>query len=122
MLASVDDRVCAKLQTKPGIKGKIVVGRHQIRIVVGFFRIDIVATRRLHTNGDIAIDLNGKLEGTLAHHGITDRGAPALRHLSLDRVRQSVKKGCCSRQVKAVSCLSARRPQVHWSVLPECAP
>ena len=54
MLAEMDDRVGAKILGEPGIGGEIAVRRHQRRIVIGRFRVDVVAARRLDQHRDIA--------------------------------------------------------------------
>jgi hypothetical protein len=43
-----------KAAAQPEIKGEIVMRRHQIGIVIGALRIDIVTACRLHADSDIA--------------------------------------------------------------------
>ena len=54
VLAEMDDRVGAKILSNPGISREIAVRRHQRGIVIGRFRIDVVAARRLDQHRDIA--------------------------------------------------------------------
>ncbi len=49
----MDDGIGAKLVGKPGIRRKIIVRRHQSRIVISRFRVDVVAARRLDQHRDI---------------------------------------------------------------------
>ncbi len=54
VLAEMNDGVGTKLLGEPGIYREIAVRRHQSRIVIGRFRVDVVAARRLDQHRDIA--------------------------------------------------------------------
>ena len=49
----MDDGIGAKLVGEPGIYREVIVRRHQSRIVVSRFRVDVVAARRLDQHRDI---------------------------------------------------------------------
>src|SRR5579883_3320167 len=81
MLAEMNDCVGAKLFGKPSIGGEIAVRRHQRRIVIGGFRVDVVAARRLDQHGNVALAEagNGKpaaIEATRAKEGVALARAP----------------------------------------------
>ena len=54
VLAEIDHRIGAEAVGEPGIGGQIGMRRHQCRVVVRGFRVEIVAARRLDQDGDIA--------------------------------------------------------------------
>ena len=94
VFAHVDDTVGAEVFAQPGIKGQVAVGRHQVRVVIGGLRINVVAARRLQADDDIAaaegrhgeaaaIDLAAEVER------IGLRRTPALQHRFLDGLWKS---------------------------------
>ena len=54
VLAHMNDGVRPVLMAQPRIEGEVAVRRHEVGVVIGFFRIDVVATRRLQPDRDIA--------------------------------------------------------------------
>ena len=90
MLAEIDHRVGAETVGQPGIGGEIGVRRHQRRVVIGRFRVEIVAARRLDQHRDIAGAEAGDREPAAIEPPRTEErvalgGAPALRHLPAAR-------------------------------------
>jgi len=69
-----------------------VVRRHEIRIVIGRFRIDAIATRRLDADDDIAEAMDGEPESAIGKERIGFGLAPALGEAVLYAVRQRVMK------------------------------
>ncbi len=51
VLAHMDHGVGVKTPPEPGVKGEIVVRRHQVRVVVAGLGIDVVPARRLQADG-----------------------------------------------------------------------
>ena len=97
VLAHVDDGIGAELFPHPRIEREIAVRRHQVGIVIGFFRVDIVAAGRLQPDGDIAAAEGRNGEGAAIGvarpvERIGLRRAPAIRHCIADRFRQSGKE------------------------------
>ena len=79
-----------KLVAEPEIEGEIAVRRQQGRVVIGRFRIDVVAARRLDRDGGIAIEADGQVEGAIGEEGIGGGLAPACG----DPCTEGVREGC----------------------------
>src|SRR5215472_18253748 len=93
MLAEMNDRIGTKIICKPGIGGEIAVRRHQRRIVIGGFRVDVVAARRLDQHCDIAGAKtgNGKaaaIEPARTEKRVAFRRTPAVAYSFLYGWRQ----------------------------------
>ena len=82
-----------KAAAQPSVKSQITMWRHQGRIVIGRFRVDVVPTRRLDRDNDIAEAVNGKQKSIPDDEGIGFRRPPAFRHLILHLNRQRGEKG-----------------------------
>ena len=88
MLAIVQHGMGAKNFAQPNVKCEIAVRGYQRRVVIGFFRVDIVAARRLHRDRHISVYPHGEMEGAIAHKGIVLRYAPAGFHFGPQLFRQ----------------------------------
>ncbi|MCL6708413.1 hypothetical protein M8R20_15535 [Pseudomonas sp. R2.Fl] len=92
VLAHVDHRVDAGNLTQIGIEGEIAVRRHEIRRMIAFLRIDVVATRRLDAEEHIAEAGERQGETTVDKERITFRSAPARGHIFLKFFRKRFKE------------------------------
>ncbi len=121
MLAEIDHRVGAKAVGQPRIGGEIRMRRHQRRVVIGRFRVEIVAARRLDQHRDVADAKAGYREPAAIEPPRTEErvalgAAPALRYLPLHRLRQAGEKrrilgegqGFLGRRVMASRCSDRR--------------
>ena len=93
VLAKVDRRVRAKHMAKPEIKGEVAVRRHQIRIVIGIQRIDVVAPRRLHPEHHVPQPMDTKNKAAVLEEPIVPGRAPAFPDGRSDARRKPVPMG-----------------------------
>ena len=93
MLAHVDDGVGAVHLAQIGIKGEITVRRHQIRGMITFLRIDLITTRRLDTDHDVAEAGERQGKRPFVEERIGLRRAPATCHLILNLNRKRREEG-----------------------------
>ncbi len=68
------------------------MGRDQVRIVIAFHRIDVVAPRRLDRHGQIAEPVGGQDKGPVDEERIGLRRPPSFPHLAAHFVRQAVEE------------------------------
>ena len=97
VLAQMNHGVGSELFGEPRICREIAVRRHQCRIVIGRFRVNVVAARRLDQHGDIAGAETGNGEAAAIEPAgpkkwISLGGAPALCYRPLYRHRQACEK------------------------------
>jgi len=93
MLAHMDDRLHPEMKPQPGIDGEIAVGRNQVGVVIAAGRVDVVAARRLHGDGDMAQAMDGQDEMAVDEEGILFGFAPALPQLVAKPRRQARREG-----------------------------
>ena len=84
VLAIVDDGLRFEVVAQPEIGGEIEMRRNKCRIVVGRFRIDAVAARRLDGDSDVAVDDDGEMESAVGEMRIRFRLAPLRGDLCTD--------------------------------------
>jgi hypothetical protein len=76
---------------QPEVKGEITMRRHQSRVMVGGFGIDVVAPRRLDGDGGVAMEHYRQMENAIGEEWIARGLAPARRDLRADRFGQAGK-------------------------------
>ena len=76
MLAVVDDGVGAELVAQPEIEGEVGVRRHEVGVVVGGGRVDLVAAGGLEADDDVAEAVEREAEGVAVDEGVGFGGAP----------------------------------------------
>src|SRR5262249_32716993 len=87
VLAEVNDRIGAEILGEPRIGGEIAMRRQEGRVVIGRFRVDVVAARRLDEHGDIAGAKAGNCEPAAIKAPRTEEGI-AFGSAPLSRYRQ----------------------------------
>ena len=55
VLAQLDDCMGVELEPKPEVERNVIVRRHKIGAMIGFFRIKVVAPRRLDSDNEVAM-------------------------------------------------------------------
>ena len=81
MFAIVHQRVGAELFAQPDVERQIAMGRHQGRVVIGVFGVDIVAARGLNPDDHVAELVKAEMEVTVLNERIVGRRSPAIFHL-----------------------------------------
>ena len=89
VLAVVNNGMGLEVMAEPEIEGQIAVRGEQGRVVIGGFRIDVVAARRLDRHGGIAVEADGEVEGAIGEEGVGGGITPAFGDPCTDGVRQS---------------------------------
>jgi hypothetical protein len=79
VLAHVDDRIHAKAFAQPDIERQVVMRRHEIRVVVGFLRVDVVAARRLDADHHIAKTVQRQAKCAVAEKRISPPVPPSVQ-------------------------------------------
>ncbi|MNT92670.1 hypothetical protein D3C72_2339910 [compost metagenome] len=78
-----------ELPAQIGVEGEITVRRHEIRRMIGFLRVDIVAARRLDADHDIAEARQRQGKPAVEQEGIRLRRAPTSCHVLLNLFRKT---------------------------------
>ena len=64
VLAHMNHGVGAETAPQPGVKGEIIVRRHQVRVVVAGLGVEMIAARRLQADGGVAQSERGDGEAS----------------------------------------------------------
>ena len=81
MLAHVHDGICTEIAPKPSVERQVVVRRNEVRRMVGIGRVDVVASRWLHTDHNTPVTQDREFESLFRQERIILRGAPPCRDL-----------------------------------------
>src|ERR1700733_9572876 len=81
MLAIVDDGLGTEMLAQPDVSGQVEMRRNECWVVVGGFRIDAIAARRLDADHYIAALDKCQLESAISEGRVGLRFAPAGDHL-----------------------------------------
>jgi len=98
VFSEMDYRVGVELSGEPGVEGEISMRWHQSRIVIGRFRVDVVAARGLDQHSHIAgaEAENGEtatIEPARTEEGVAFGGTPAVGDGPLDGWRKGREEG-----------------------------
>ncbi len=89
----VNDRLRPKRDPEPGVKGKIVMRRNEIRGVIGGLWVDVVAAGRLHTQNDVSVAQDRQGERPVNNERVGHGRSPARLDRLANALRQGIEKG-----------------------------
>ena len=84
VFAKMNHGLCAKCMTEPCVKGQVTMWRREVRVVIAFGRIDVVAAGGLDRDHHVAKLKDRQDEFVSNAKRIFGRVAPAIRHSLLD--------------------------------------
>ncbi len=103
VLAHVDHCLRAEFLAQESVEGKIAMRRHEIGRVIAFFRINIIAARRLDTDQQVAEPGERQRESAIADIGISLRHTPTRADFILNLSRKRFQEILVSTQGKRLA-------------------